>query len=144
MLLSMRRRNFQNMVRIIDIECNPPTSEMLRSEGSSQVKAVAGSGDTFRGKVAESVSGHGMANYLNIFGPGQATRAGLSVEQFEEMRRTMSVEDLQLELQRLNERPMSLDEFVLLLSDVSGEHAVIGTTTGPGNHYHRGRRKSAP
>ncbi len=123
------------MTRVIDIECNLPTSEMLRSEGSPEPKPLVGSGDTFRGKVAESVSGHGMSNYLNIFGPGQATRAGLSVEQFEEMRRNMSAENVQAELRRLNERPMNLDDFVRLLSDAGVEHAVIGTTTGPGNHY---------
>ncbi|MEZ4492623.1 MAG: amidohydrolase family protein [Dehalococcoidia bacterium] len=123
------------MTKVIDLECNLPTAEMLRLNEDPTRQSSLGSGDTFRGIDAKSISGHGMVNYLNIFGPSQAARAGLSIEQFDEMRATMPAEEVQAELRRLNEHPMELGEFVHVLNEAGVEHAVIGTTTGPGNQY---------
>jgi len=53
----------QDVVRVFDMECDLPLGEGEGRGGPEQ----QGSGDTFRGRDRESVAGHGMANYANIF-----------------------------------------------------------------------------
>jgi predicted TIM-barrel fold metal-dependent hydrolase len=124
------------VVRVIDIECDLPTPEAYAFRAESPAKAPIGSGDTFRGREAESARGRGMVNYLNIFGPGYASEAGMPAAEFEEKRRTMDPEALFAELrQRLAARAMSLDDFAAVLCHAGVVKAVVGTAQQPSNDY---------
>lgn len=123
-------------MRVIDIECDMPTPEAYEFRAAQAPKAVLGSGDTFRGMEAQGVSGRGMVNYLNIFGPGYAAEIGMPRAEFDEKRRTMSPEALFGELRRrLADKAMSLDAFVALLDRAGVEKAVVGTAQQPSNAY---------
>ncbi|MGI8553083.1 MAG: amidohydrolase family protein [Dehalococcoidia bacterium] len=133
------------MPRVIDIECDLPTPEAyaFRAEGGG--KPVLGSGDTFRrwppGSDEESglsaaQRGRGMANYLNIFGPGYADAVGMSREAFGEARRTRPADELYADLRgRLMARAMPLAAFVQMLAAAGVERALVGTAQQPSNEY---------
>jgi len=124
------------VVRVIDIECDLPTPEAYEFRAAHDQKPVLGSGDTFRGAAAHGTAGHGMVNYLNIFGPGYAAEVGMPREEFEERRRTMEPEALFAELRRrLAGKAMSLDDFAKLLDRAGVEKAVVGTAQQPSNAY---------
>ncbi|MGD9892768.1 MAG: amidohydrolase family protein [Dehalococcoidia bacterium] len=124
------------MVRVFDIECDLPTKEAYEFRAEPSAKVAPGSGDTFRGREAETVSGHGMVNYLNIFGPGYAAEVGMSPAEFDEKRRTMEPEALFGELRRrLAAKAMSLDDFVALLRRAGVAKALVGTAQQPSNDY---------
>src|SRR4051812_28716841 len=99
------------MVRVIDLECDMPTPEAAAFRASHSDAPVMGSGDTFRGREAPSISGYGMANYANIFRNRGESEGGRG-------------------------RPaMSLDEFVALLERAGVEKAVVGSAQQPSNDY---------
>jgi len=124
------------VVRVIDIECDLPTPEAYEFRASHSPNPVLGSGDTFRGRDAESARGHGMVNYLNIFGPGYATEVGMSPEEFNEKRRTMDPDALFGELRRrLAEKAMSVEAFAGILQGAGVQRAVVGTAQQPSNDY---------
>lgn len=124
------------MVRVIDIECDLPTTEAYEFRAAQQPRPVLGSGDTFRGREAAGVAGHGMVNYLNIFGPGYAAEAGMPSAEFEVKRRTMDPEALFAELRRrLAAKAISLEEFAGVLERAGVERAVVGTAQQPSNDY---------
>ena len=93
------------MARVIDIECDLPTKEVLEFRASSSPPPSLGSGDTFRGRAPEAVEGYGMANYGRIF------------------------------RNRQEAQPMDLDEFADKLGALGVEKAVIGTSQVPSNTY---------
>lgn len=124
------------MVRVIDIECDLPTPEAYAFRAEHAPKPVLGSGDSFRGVEAQATPGHGMVNYLNIFGPGYAAQVGMSPAEFEDKRRTMDPEALFGELRRrLSDRAISLTEFAGVLERAGVEKAVLGTAQQPSNNY---------
>ena len=124
------------MTRVIDIECDLPTPEAYEFRAAPSAKTVAGSGDTFRGREAETAPGRGMVNYLNIFGPGYAAEVGMAPAEFDEKRRTMNPEALFGELRRrLADKAMSLDDFVALMRTAGVIKAVVGTAQQPSNDY---------
>jgi hypothetical protein len=95
-------------VRLIDIECDLPTREVLAFRSSPPPPSILGSGDTFRGREAETPDGYGMANYGRIFrGREQAFAA----------------------------EPVELDEFADRLGALGVEKAIIGTSSVPSNLY---------
>ncbi len=124
-------------MRVIDLECDMPTPEAYEFRAQTAEKSIRGSGDTFRGmELTGSASGHGMVNYLNIFGPGYAAQVGMPPAEFEQKRRTMDVEALFRELRlKLASRAMSLDAFVELLKKAGVAKAVVGTAQQPSNQY---------
>jgi uncharacterized protein len=124
------------VVRVIDIECDLPTPEAYEFRAAHNPRAVLGSGDTFRGGEAGGAAGHGMVNYLNIFGPGYAAEVGMSPAEFEQKSRTIGPDALFAELRRrLAARAMSLDEFAGVLTRAGVERAVVGTAQQPSNEY---------
>jgi hypothetical protein len=56
-----------HVVRVIDIECNIPSSALPPLEHVREVERVRGSGHTFLGREPETLAGYGMSNYANIF-----------------------------------------------------------------------------
>ena len=96
------------MVRMIDIECDLPTREVLAFRSSPPAPPFAGSGDTFRGREAEVVEGYGMANYGKVF---RGREGGLVAD------------------------PVGLDDFADRLGALGVEKAVIGTSSVPSNTY---------
>ena len=118
------------MVRVIDIECDLPTPE---AHVPAFDPPALGSGDTFRSREAATHRGHGMANYLKIFGPGRAREAGLTPEEFADKLESMEPVDLDEELRRrsASRREMSLADFVPMLRTAGVERAVIGTAQQP-------------
>jgi predicted TIM-barrel fold metal-dependent hydrolase len=124
------------VVRVIDIECDLPTPEAYEFRAGGGGKTSIGSGDTFRGREAQSAAGHGMVNYLNIFGSGYAAEVGMPAAEFEQRRRTMNPEALYTELRRrLSAKAMSLDDFAGVLKTAGVERAVVGTAQQPSNDY---------
>jgi predicted TIM-barrel fold metal-dependent hydrolase len=118
------------------MECDLPTAEAYEFRAAQTARPVTGSGDTFRGVEAQGAAGHGMVNYLNIFGPGYAAQAGMSPAEFEAKRRSLDPQALFTELRRrLGEKAMSLDEFARLLERGGVERAVVGTAQQPSNAY---------
>jgi predicted TIM-barrel fold metal-dependent hydrolase len=97
------------MVRVIDLECDLPTPE-AHAVRAAHAETPLGSGDTFRGREAPVVPGHGMANYANIF-RGRSEEGGR------------------------NRPRMSLDEFAEMLGRAGVEKAVVGTAQQPSNDY---------
>jgi predicted TIM-barrel fold metal-dependent hydrolase len=124
-------------IPVFDLECDLPTREAYEFRAEGHEPAVMGSGDTYRGlENRPGSSGHGMVNYLNIFGPGYAAQTGMPTEEFEEKRRTMDPEALFSELRgRLAQKAMTLDAFVAVLDAAGVRHAVIGTAQQPSNVY---------
>lgn len=122
---------------VIDFECDMPTAEAYGHRATAESAAPLGSGDTFRGSQGpRDTIGHGMVNYLNIFGPGQAAAVGMSREEFEHKRANMVPEDLVAELrQRLSDRVMSLNDFAAVLDKAGVKHAVVGTAQQKSNEY---------
>lgn len=124
------------MVRVIDIECDLPTPEAYAFRAATAATAPLGSGDTFRGRDVEATPGHGMVNYLNIFGPGYAAEVGMPTAEFEERRRTMDPDALFGELRRrLAGKAMSVAEFGGVLRQAGVVKAVVGTAQQPSNDY---------
>jgi hypothetical protein len=95
------------MVRVIDIECDLPTREVLEFRAAAPPPATLGSGDTFRGRESEALDGYGMANYAKIFRGRQQNVTG----------------------------PVDLGEFADWLGAHGVEKAVIGTSSVPSNTY---------
>src|SRR5262249_21337663 len=117
-------------------ECDLPTPEAYEFRAAGGARPVMGSADTFRGREAETAAGHGMVNYLNIFGPGYAAEVGMPAAEFEQKRRTMDPEALLTELRRrLSAKAMSLDDFAGVLQKAGVERAVVGTAQQPSNDY---------
>src|SRR5581483_8670610 len=104
-------REDTQMARVIDLECDLPTAEAAAFRASGSGDVVLGSGDTFRGREAPAVPGHGMANYANIF----RSRAGDSGTRGQPV--------------------LSLDDFAALLERAGVEKAVVGTAQQPSNDY---------
>jgi hypothetical protein len=124
------------VVRVIDIECDLPTAEAYEFRASGAAGPATGSGDTFRGREAETAAGHGMVNYLNIFGPGYAAEVGMPAAEFEQKRRAMDPEALFTELRRrLSSKATSLEDFAGVLKKAGVERAVVGTAQQPSNDY---------
>ncbi len=123
------------MARVIDLECDLPTPEAYEFR-AQQSKPVLGSGDTFRGTEARGASGHGMVNYLNIFGPGYAAEVGMSREEFDAKRQQLGPDELMAELRRrMAEKAISLSDFVKLMDQAGVARAVVGTAQQPSNTY---------
>lgn len=59
------------MVRVIDIESNIPASALPPLPYQEDVRTVQGSGHTFLGREPQTIAGHGMSNYANIFSSRQ-------------------------------------------------------------------------
>jgi hypothetical protein len=114
------------VVRVIDIECDLPTAEAYEFRAAHSSPPVLGSGDTFRGRQAVGAAGHGMVNYLNIFGPGYAAEVGMSPAEFAEKRRTMDGGVVRRS-RRLAAKAMSPDEFAGVLVRAGVARAVVGT-----------------
>lgn len=133
------------MMNVIDLECDLPTPEAYEFRAHGGNSSPPGSGDSFRrwpdeeqapGNLPSALRGRGMANYLNIFGPGYAAATGMSREEFDEARRTRPADELFAELHaRLSAKAMPLDVFVELLDRAGVERAVVGTAQQPSNDY---------
>jgi predicted TIM-barrel fold metal-dependent hydrolase len=97
---------------IIDIECDIPTKEVQEADLASLVEA----GD------------EGMANYINIFGAKWAQDAGMSVEEFESAKQSMTPMEVRIEIaSRAIDSAPSEDEFITMLNDAGITLACIGT-----------------
>ena len=105
--LARQEQLADRMVRLIDIECDLPTREVLEFRAAAPPPAPLGSGDTFRGRESEAPDGYGMANYAKIFRGRQ---------------------------QNVTE-PVELGEFADWLGAHGVEKAVIGTSSVPSNTY---------
>ena len=95
------------MVRLIDIECDLPTAEVLAFRAAAPATAQLGSGDTFRGRETDPRDGYGMANYGKVFRGRQREPAP----------------------------PVALGAFADWLGTIGVEKAVIGTSSVPSNTY---------
>lgn len=105
------------MVRLIDIECDLPTREVLAYRAAPPPPRELGSGDTFRGREPDALEGYGMANYGKVFrGREGAFRA----------------------------EPVDLGEFADRLGALGVEKAVIGTSSVPSNAYAAGVVRARP
>jgi predicted TIM-barrel fold metal-dependent hydrolase len=95
------------VVRVIDIECDLPTAEVLAFRAATPASAQLGSGDTFRGREHEAPDGYGMANYGKVFRGRERTPV----------------------------QPIELGAFADWLGTIGVEKAVIGTSSVPSNTY---------
>jgi predicted TIM-barrel fold metal-dependent hydrolase len=96
------------MVRLIDIECDLPTREVIEFRRNAPGSPPPGSGDTFRGREPQPLDGYGMANYGRVFRGREQAWA---------------------------EPAVTLDEFADRLGALGVERAVIGTSSVPSNAY---------
>ena len=97
---------------IIDIECDIPTKEVKEADFATY----------------ENTEDEGMGNYINIFGAKWAEDAGMSAEEFESIKESMTPMDARREIAaRAIDTAPSEDEFIAML-DVAGiTKACIGT-----------------
>ena len=95
------------MRRLIDIECDLPTREVLEFRAAGTPQAQLGSGDTFRGREAEALESYGMANYGKVFRGREQAFAN----------------------------PIELEAFADRLGELGVEKALIGTSSVPSNTY---------
>ncbi len=97
---------------IIDIECDLPTKEV----------AQAGLDNLLAGERK------GLINYFNLFGPRWAADAGMSLEEFEEAKKTMELEKLaRVITEKSLAKCMTNEEFIRMLDDAGVTVACIGT-----------------
>ena len=97
---------------IIDIECDIPTKEVSEIEARSY----------------EKMGEQGMANNLNIFGPKWASDAGLSSEDYNQLKQevgTAGIRDMIVET--ILKTAMTDEEFIQMLDDANISKACIGT-----------------
>ena len=98
---------------VIDIECDIPTREVYQ--------AILD--DVRQGKIDQ-----GMANYLNIFGPGWAAAMGMSSEQFEEAKSEVGITKIYEKIiESFVENAESEEGFLEMLDDAGVSHACVGT-----------------
>jgi len=101
---------------IIDIECDIPTKEVYEEEIRS----------------FEKMDDHGMANYINIFGPKWAAEAGMSMEEFEDAKGKMGPVELRKSITEISMKKAPTEaEFIQMLDDADVTFACIGT----GRHF---------
>jgi len=100
-------------MKIVDIECDIPTREVYEEELKSLDKTGA----------------EGMSNYINIFGPKWAAEAGMSLEEFEEAKRTMTPLEVRRKIAErvMEKKSMSEAAFIQMLDDAGVAYACIGT-----------------
>ncbi len=97
---------------IIDIECDLPTKEV----------AQAGLDNLLAGERK------GLINYFNLFGPRWAADAGMSLEEFEEAKKTMELEKLaRVITEKSLAKCLTNEEFIRMLDDAGVTVACIGT-----------------
>jgi predicted TIM-barrel fold metal-dependent hydrolase len=105
---------------VIDIECDIPTREAVQRDLES-----VGSGDT-----------KGMVNYLNLFGPKWAAEVGMTMEEFEEGKKTLGLAKLwKMVKEKILEKAMTDDQFVKMLDEAGVEYACIGTGSFASNEH---------
>ena len=99
-------------MRIIDIECDIPTREVHEADLLSY----------------ETSNDEGMHNYLNIFGPRWAADAGMTTDEFEDIRaRLEPIEVRKVIARRAADAAPSEAEFIAMLDEAGIEKACIGT-----------------
>ncbi len=99
-------------MRIIDIECDIPTREVHEADLASY----------------ETANDEGMHNYLNIFGPRWAADAGMTTDEFEDLRaRLEPIEVRKVIARRAADSAPSESEFIAMLDEAGIEKACIGT-----------------
>lgn len=97
---------------IIDIECDLPTKEVTQ----------AGLDNLLAGERK------GLINYFNLFGPRWAADAGMSLEEFEEAKKTLGLEKLaRVITEKSLAKCMTNEEFIRMLDDAGVKVACIGT-----------------
>jgi len=97
---------------IIDIECDIPTKEVTKASLDSNLRGES----------------KGLINYFNLFGPRWAAEIGMSLEQFEEAKKTLGLEKLaRVIIEKSLEKAMTDEEFIRMLDDAGVTNACIGT-----------------
>jgi len=114
---------------IIDIECDIPTREAYEEELRS----------------FETMPEHGMANYVNIFGPKWAVDAGWTPEEFDAARQTMHPVELRKKItESAMKKAMTEMDFVQMLDDAGVDYACIGTGRHASIEHTAGLAKKHP
>ncbi len=97
---------------IVDIECDIPTKEVKEADLVSYMET----------------EDEGMANYINIFGEKWAEDAGMSLDEFESAKASMSPMDVRrLIAERAVDTAPSEEEFITMLDEAGILRACIGT-----------------
>ncbi|MEW6188071.1 MAG: amidohydrolase family protein [Thermodesulfobacteriota bacterium] len=101
-------------MKVIDLECDIPTREVYEEELKTFEQSGSGS--------------EGLANYIHIFGPKWAAEAGMSPEEFEELKNTKTPLEVRKTIIRKNiERAMTEEAFIKMLDEAEVVYACIGT-----------------
>jgi hypothetical protein len=107
---------------IIDIECDIPTREVVQA--SMESTAMSARLQT------------GMVNYFNLFGPRWAAEIGMSLEEFEEAKKTMGLQKLaQMITEKSLEKAMTSKEFLKMLEETGVTYACVGTGRWASNEH---------
>lgn len=97
---------------IVDIECDLPTKEVKEADLASLM----------------ATEDEGMGNYINIFGAKWADDAGMSTEEFEDARASMTPMEVRRKIaKRAIDTAPTEAEFIAMLDDAGITHACIGT-----------------
>jgi hypothetical protein len=101
-------------MRVIDLECDIPTREVYEEE--------------LRSFENEEKGAQGLANYIHIFGPKWAAEAGMTPEEFEEAKATLTPLEVRKTIIRKNiEKAMTEEAFIKMLDEAGVAYACIGT-----------------
>jgi len=107
---------------IIDIECDIPTKEVLQAH--------------MEATIMNERSETGMINYFNLFGPRWAAEVGMSLEEFEEAKKTMGLQKLAKRIMEKSlEKAMTNQQFLKMLEEAGVTYACIGTGRWASNEH---------